>query len=183
MTSTKRDRERGRERWIVFTFIWCLETTEALDRWEVMTFQIGHLSSLRLHWTQMIWSCIDVWTLEWCIQAYPDNSPPGQFPTVYSLNKKEWICSLFKEWILEKSEIRVNLEWICSLFKEWILEKSEIRVNLEWICSLFKEWILEKSEIRVNLEWTSCVIHSFWSDHRDHSGIPSDPWGHSKMSE
>ena len=29
----------------------------------------------------------------------------------YSLNKKEWICSLFKEWILEKSEIRVNLEW------------------------------------------------------------------------
>ena len=32
----------------------------------------------------------------------------------YSLNKKEWICSLFKEWILEKSEIRVNLEWIRS---------------------------------------------------------------------
>ena len=28
----------------------------------------------------------------------------------YSLNKKEWICSLFKECILEKSEIRVNLE-------------------------------------------------------------------------
>ena len=52
----------------------------------------------------------------------------------------------------------------------------------EWICSLFKEWILEKSEIRVNLEWTF-VIHSFWSDVRDHSGIPSDPWGHSKMSE
>ena len=34
----------------------------------------------------------------------------------YSLNKKEWICSLFKEWILEKSEIRVNLEWIFVLF-------------------------------------------------------------------
>ena len=49
----------------------------------------------------------------------------------------------------------------------------------EWICSLFKEWILEKSEFGVNI----CVIHSFWSDHRDHSGIPSDPWGHSKMSE
>ena len=32
----------------------------------------------------------------------------------YSLNKKEWICSLFKEWILEKNEIRVNLEWIWS---------------------------------------------------------------------
>ena len=34
----------------------------------------------------------------------------------YSLNKKEWICSLFKEWILEKSEIRVNLEWTFVLF-------------------------------------------------------------------
>ena len=34
----------------------------------------------------------------------------------YSLNKKEWICSLFKEWILEKSEIRVNLEWTCVFF-------------------------------------------------------------------
>ena len=29
---------------------------------------------------------------------------------MYSLNKKEWICSLFKELILEKSEIRVKLE-------------------------------------------------------------------------
>ena len=35
---------------------------------------------------------------------------------IYSLNKKEWICSLFKEWILEKSEIRVNLEWTFVLF-------------------------------------------------------------------
>ena len=34
----------------------------------------------------------------------------------YSLNKQEWICSLFKEWILEKSEIRVNLEWTFVLF-------------------------------------------------------------------
>ena len=34
----------------------------------------------------------------------------------YSLNKREWICSLFKEWILEKSEIRVNLEWTFVLF-------------------------------------------------------------------
>ena len=34
-----------------------------------------------------------------------------------SLNKKEWICSLFiEEWILEKSEIRVNLEWTFVLF-------------------------------------------------------------------
>ena len=56
-------------------------------------------------------------------------------------------------------------EWICSLFKEWILEKSAIRVNLEWI-------------------WSEHLCYSLiWNDHRDHSGIPSDPWGHSKMSE
>ena len=36
--------------------------------------------------------------------------------SIYSLNKTEWICSLFKEWILEKSEIRVNLEWTFVLF-------------------------------------------------------------------
>ena len=53
----------------------------------------------------------------------------------------------------------------------------------EWICSLFKGWILEKSEIRVNLECHICVIHSFWSDLRDHSESLSEPCGHSKMSE
>ena len=37
----------------------------------------------------------------------------------YSLNKKEWISSLFKEWILEKSEIRVNLEWTFVLFSHF----------------------------------------------------------------
>ena len=36
--------------------------------------------------------------------------------TCISLNKKQWICSLFKEWIWEKSEIRVNLEWTFVLF-------------------------------------------------------------------
>ena len=28
---------------------------------------------------------------------------------VYSLNKNEWICSLNKEWILEKSEFGLNI--------------------------------------------------------------------------
>ena len=42
--------------------------------------------------------------------------PGPDFSFKYSLNKKEWICSLFKEWILEKSEIRVNLEWTFVLF-------------------------------------------------------------------
>ena len=48
-------------------------------------------------------------------------SQMGWCCNVYSLNKKEWICSLFKEWILEKSEIRVNLEWHLVLFTilEW----------------------------------------------------------------
>ena len=54
----------------------------------------------------------------------------------------------------------------------------------EWICSLFKEWILEKSEIRVNLEWTFVLFTHFGvTTGITHAGIPSDPWGHSKMSE
>ena len=40
---------------------------------------------------------------------------------MYSLNKKEWIGSLFKEWILEKSEIRVNLEWTFVLFTHFVV--------------------------------------------------------------
>ena len=40
----------------------------------------------------------------------------SNFTMIYSLNKKEWICLLFKEWIVEKSEIRVNLEWTFVLF-------------------------------------------------------------------
>ena len=75
----------------------------------------------------------------WALKAPPNSvseyDSSGIYSRVYSLNKKEWICSLFTEWILEKSEIRVNLG-----------------VNIKF-----------------------CVIHSFWSDHRDHSGIPSDP--------
>ena len=43
-----------------------------------------------------------------------------------------------------------------------------------------KEWISEKSEIRVNIILCYSLILE-WP--QDHSGIPSDPWGHSKMSE
>ena len=68
---------------------------------------------------------------------------------MYSLNKKEWICSLFKEWILEKSEIRVNLEWVwseqlcCSLILEWpqwslgLPEWSLWSLQNEWITQMF----------------------------------------------
>ena len=63
---------------------------------------------------------------------------------MYSLNKKEWICSLFKEWILEKSEFRVNLEWIWSehLCYSLILEWPQGSLGIpEW--SLFVFFCLE----------------------------------------
>ena len=49
----------------------------------------------------------------------------------YSLNKKEWICSLFKEWILEKSEIRVILEWTFVLFTHLEWPQGSLR-DSEW---------------------------------------------------
>ena len=65
----------------------------------------------------------------------------------YSLNKKEWICLLFKEWILEKSEIRVNLEWIWSehLCYSLILEWPQGSLgDSEWsLRSLQNEWITQ----------------------------------------
>ena len=58
----------------------------------------------------------------------------------YSLNKKEWICSLFKEWILEKSEIWS--EHLCySLILEW--PQGSLR-DSEWsLRSLQNEWITQ----------------------------------------
>ena len=109
---------------------------------------------------------------------------------MYSLNKKEWICSLFKEWILEESEIRVNLEWIWSEhlcyslilewpqgslgIPEWSLQNEWITQihSKDWICSLFKEWISETSEIRVNLEWTFVLFTHFGVT----SGITRNTW-------
>ena len=57
-------------------------------------------------------------------------------------------------------------EYVHSLRSEFLEKK---RVKLEWI------W----SEFGMNI----CVIHSFWSDLRDHSESLSDPCGHSKISE
>ena len=67
-----------------------------------------------------------------CTVADPDGAqqpPPKEFDQLffgipYSLNKKEWICSLFKEWILEKSEIRV---------KVWS-EHLQIFLNITKLC-------------------------------------------------
>ena len=71
------------------------------------------------------------------------------WPTCFSVlsKQKEWICSLFKEWILEKSEIRVNLEWIWSehLFYSLILEWPQGSLGItEWsLWSLQNEWITQ----------------------------------------
>ena len=59
---------------------------------------------------------------------------------MYSLNKKEWICSLFKEWILEKSEIRVNLEWTVVLFTH-IGVTSGITQGIRVIPEVTPKWV------------------------------------------
>ena len=80
----------------------------------------------------------------------------------YSLNKKEWICSLFKEWILEKSEIRVNLEWIWSehLCYSLILEWPQGSLGIP-------EWSLWSLQIHSNFTLISLFskIHSLKSEH------------------
>ena len=73
---------------------------------------------------------------------------PPPPPPAYSLNKtKKWICSLFKEWILEKSEIRMNLEWTFVLFThfgvttgvtpEWPQRSLQRSLQNEWITQMF----------------------------------------------
>ena len=61
----------------------------------------------------------------------------------YSLNKKEWICSLFKEWILEKSEIRVNLEWTFVLFTHFGVISGSLGIPDWSLWSLQNEWITQ----------------------------------------
>ena len=73
----------------------------------------------------------------------------------YSLNKKEWICSLFKEWILEKSEIRVNLEWITQMFTPNSLFSKIHSLKSEHIHSfLFREYLQCKYE--------QSQVQTFW---------------------
>ena len=61
----------------------------------------------------------------------------------YSLNKKEWICSLFKEWIVEKSEIRVNLEWTFVLFTHFGVTTGITQGFRVILRSLQNEWITQ----------------------------------------
>ena len=85
----------------------------------------------------------------------------------YSLlfNKKEWICSLFKEWILEKSEIRVNLEWTFVLFTHFGVT-SGITRNPWVIPVVTPKWV---NNINVHSKFTLISlfskIHSLKSEH------------------
>ena len=83
----------------------------------------------------------------------------------YSLNKKEWICSLFKEWILEKSEIRVNLEWTFVLFTHFGVT-SGITRNPWVIPEVTPKWV---NNTNVHSKFTIISlfsnIHSLKSEH------------------
>ena len=107
---------------------------------------------------------------------------------MHSLKKKEWICSLFKEWILEKSEIRVNLEWTFVLFTHFGVTSGITRntwvipvVTPKWVnntnvhskftlISLVSEIHSLKSEHIQSFEW-------IWSEHLCYSLILEWPQG------
>ena len=84
---------------------------------------------------------------------------------MYSLNKKEWICSLFKEWILEKSEIIVNLEWTFVLFTHFGVT-SGITRNPWVIPEVTPKWV---NNTNVHSKFTLISlfskIHSLKSEH------------------
>ena len=83
----------------------------------------------------------------------------------YSLNKKEWICSLFKEWILEKSDIRVNLEWTFVLFTHFGVT-SGITQGFRVIPEVTPKWV---NNTNVHSKFTPLIslfskIHSLKSE-------------------
>ena len=81
-----------------------------------------------------------------------------------SLNKKEWICSLFKEWILEKSEIRVNLEWTFVLFTHFGVT-SGITRNPWVIPVVTPKWVNTNVHSKFTLISLFSKIHSLKSEH------------------
>ena len=84
---------------------------------------------------------------------------------IYTLNKKEWICSLFKEWILEKSEIRVNLEWTFVLFTHFGVTTG-ITQGFRVIPDVTPKWV---NNTNVHSKFTLISlfskIHSLKSEH------------------
>ena len=89
----------------------------------------------------------------------------SQNTSAYSLNKKEWICSLFKEWILEKSEIRVNLEWTFVLFTHFGVT-SGITRNPWVIPEVTPKWVNNTNvHSKFSLISLFSKIHSLKSEH------------------
>ena len=84
----------------------------------------------------------------------------------YILSKqKKWICSLFKEWILEKSEIRVNLEWTFVLFTHFGVATG-ITQGFRVIPEVTPKWV---NNTNVHSKFTQISlfskIHSLKSEH------------------
>ena len=84
---------------------------------------------------------------------------------MHSLSKKEWICSLFKEWILEKSEIRVNLEWTFVLFTHFGVTTGITQV-FRVIPEVTPKWV-NNTNVHSKFTLISLVseIHSLKSEH------------------
>ena len=80
-----------------------------------------------------------------------------------SLSKKEWICSLFKEWILEKSEIRVNLEWTFVLFTHFGVTSGITRNP--WVIPVVTQKWVNKCSLQIHSNFTLSKIHSLKSEH------------------
>ena len=83
--------------------------------------------------------------------------------------QKEWICSLFKEWILEKSEIRVNLEWTFVLFTHFGVTTGITR-GFRVIPEVTPKWVNNtKCSLQIyskfNLISLFSKIHSLKSEH------------------
>ena len=83
----------------------------------------------------------------------------------YSLNKKEWIRSLFKEWILEKSEIKVNLEWTFVLFTPFSRVTSGI-TRKAWVIPVVTPKWVNNTNVHSKFTLTSLFskIHSLKSE-------------------
>ena len=84
---------------------------------------------------------------------------------LYSLNNKEWICSLFKEWILEKSEIRVNLEWTFVLFTHFGVTSGITRNP--WVIPVVTPKWVNNTNVHSKFTLISLFskIHSLKSEH------------------
>ena len=75
------------------------------------------------------------------------------------------MCSLFKEWILEKSEIRVNLEWTFVLFTHFGVTSGITRNP--WVIPVVTPKWVNNTNVRSKFTLISLFskIHSLKSEH------------------